>query len=96
MGSSASTHAGPVTSARNGHPLALAAGELAGPMREPMAEPDLLEHRGGAAAYFLLRRAPDGERHRDVLERRELGQQMVELVDEAERLVAQPSLRRLA
>ncbi len=49
-----------------------------------------------AAASSCARRrrhAPDHERHRDVLHRAELRQQMVELVDEAERAIAHLAAR---
>ena len=52
--------------------------------------------RAGALARFNRRHASDQERHGHVLQRGELHQQMMELVDEAERFVAQPAARRLA
>jgi hypothetical protein len=55
---------------------------------EALAEADFLEHAGGPAVRLAAVHAADDERHGDVLERRELRQQMVELIDEAERRVA--------
>ena len=54
-----------------------------------MAEPHLLEHRPGLGIGLQARHAPDVQRHRNVLERAELGQQMMELIHETEALVAQ-------
>src|SRR5690606_40860596 len=74
-----------------GRALPLAAGELPWTVRQPLAETDPLEQLARGALGLRNLDAPHEERHRDVLERRELGQQMVELVDEAERTVAQPA-----
>ena len=74
--------------ARDRDALALAARELRRPVLQPRAEADLAEHVGGARARLGGGEAADAQRHRDVVERGELGQQMVELVDEAEMAVA--------
>ena len=50
--------------------------------------PTWAERFGGARARLGGGEAADAQRHGDVVERRELGQQMVELVDEAEMAVA--------
>src|SRR3954464_9328803 len=57
-------------------------------MIETMAKPDLAEHALGARQRVGLLQAPDEERHGDILGGAELGQQVMELVDEAERGVA--------
>src|SRR3954464_8196234 len=57
-------------------------------MIETMAKPDLAEHALGARQRVGPLQAPDEERHGDVLSGAELGQQVMELVDEAERGVA--------
>src|SRR3546814_5771447 len=49
---------------------------------------------GGAFLGFRLRFAPDQLRQHDILDRVEIGQQMVELIDEADLLA--PRLRPLA
>jgi len=69
--------------------LALSAGEFAGAMLQPRAEPDLGENRRRLPFRCRLVHAPDQQRHRDVLQRGEFRQQVVELIDEAERFVAQ-------
>src|SRR3954454_10850788 len=57
-------------------------------MIETMAKPDLAEHALGARQRVGPLQAPDEERHGDILGGAELGQQVMELVDEAERGVA--------
>jgi hypothetical protein len=76
--------------ARERRALPLAARELTGRMVEPLPQADFAQDRGGPLVRGRARHAPDQQGHRDVLERRELHQEMVELVHEAERLVAQP------
>ena len=75
--------------ARDRGALPLAARQLRRPVREPRAEPDAFERSARPLPRFSRRHAPHEQRHRHVLERGELGQQMMELVDEAERAVAQ-------
>jgi hypothetical protein len=58
---------------------------------EALGEADLLQHHGRSFARFGRESASDEERHRHVLERSELHQQMMELVDEAERCVPRQS-----
>ena len=82
--------------ARQRHALALTAGQLTRAMRGALGEPDALEQRPRPGAGRLRRFAPDVQRHGDVLERAELGQEMMELVDETERAVAHASALRLA
>ena len=89
VGSSASTQSGAPASAR-----AIATRWRSPPEScdgrccEPLAEADLAERLGGARARLGGGQAADAQRHRDVVERGELGQQVVELVDEAEMAVA--------
>ena len=75
--------------ARHGGPLALAAAQFARLVAEAHAEPDPSEQFAGALARLADRRAADQQRHADVFERGEFRQQVMELVDEAERAVAQ-------
>ena len=85
-GSSARMTEGPFASAlATATPLLLAAGELARPVRRAVVETDALEASLGArsAASWLVAPAMR-QRHHDVLERRELPQQVVELEDEAD------------
>ena len=92
VGSSASTMRGRVTSARATAARCRSPPEAAtGRCVEPLAETDALEQPARLARR--LRRAPCGaqERHRHVFERGELRQQVVKLVDETHRLVAQPT-----
>src|SRR4051812_41763370 len=70
--------------ARDRDALLLAAGKLRGPMLEPLLEAEIAEQLGGARARLFLPEAADHLRHHDVLDRRELRQQMVKLVDEAD------------
>jgi hypothetical protein len=79
--------------ARDRDPLALAARELRRPVLEPRAEAELAERVGGARPRLDRGDAADAQRHGDVVERRELGQEMVELVDEAEMAIAPFALR---
>ena len=53
-----------------------------------MPEPDLAEHAARALERFASRHAADEERHRHVLHRAELGQEVMKLVYEAERRIA--------
>ena len=73
----------------DGDALLLAAGKLGRPVVEPRAEPELAEQLLGAGAGGVGVGAVDDVRQHDVLARVEVGQQMVELVDEAERVAAQ-------
>jgi hypothetical protein len=75
--------------------LTLAAGQLTGPMLESRAEPHPHEQLACALARLVDRRAADQQRHRDVLERSELGKQVVKLVHEAELAIAQLAALRI-
>ena len=75
--------------AGDGDALTLAAGKLTRTMRETMTEADLLEDRSGARQRLGAGHAANEERHGGVFLRGKLGQQMVELVDEAKRTIAQ-------
>ena len=57
-------------------------------MARSLTEADLLQHRLRLRFRLGRRDAANRKRHRDVLERGELGQQMMELIDEAERAIA--------
>src|SRR5512145_2342925 len=70
--------------AREGAALALAARELAGLVLEARAEADFGEDLLGARARRGLIHPADVERHGDVLDRGELRQEVVELVDETQ------------
>ena len=78
-----------------GRALAFTAGEFTRPVCKTMPEADRLQTRGGTRERLATRAAADQQRHRDVLQCAELGQQMVELVQEAERPVAQTGERAL-
>jgi hypothetical protein len=91
VGSSASTQAGSRDQGTgDGHALALAARQLRRVVGQPRASPTLVSMR--AAARRCDGHAADAQRHRHVVQRAELGQQVVELVDEAQVLVAPAAL----
>ena len=101
VGSSASTHRGSVTSARASATRCRSPPESSpGRCLTRCPSPTRSSIRCAAARALGRGHAPDRERHRDVLQRGELRQQVVELVDEAERAVAHarrvpsPSARR--
>ena len=96
VGSSASAGGLGHEGAREGAALALAARELARLVLEARAEADLLQDLRRAAARLVAVHPADEERHRHVLHRGELGKEVVELVDEAERAVAHPPALGLA
>src|SRR5690606_22664216 len=75
---------------RTGHgdPLLLAARELSRLVGLPSLETDLREERASPVARGTVPAAADQRRHHDVLERRELTQQVVELEDEADVAIA--------
>src|ERR1019366_1104813 len=75
--------------AGEGYALLLASRELARPVLDALLEPDLLEESVGARLELALRFALHEPRHEHVLERGELGEQMVELEHEANRSVPQ-------
>jgi hypothetical protein len=79
--------------ARDGDALLLAARQLAGPVLDAVAKPDLLDQltrqRRPIAPLRLLGAAGDERRHQDVLDDRALRQQAVILKDEADLLVAE-------
>ena len=75
--------------AGNGGPLAFAAGELRGTMIQAFGQSDARQQSLRLVLGRPRIHAAHQQRHRHVLERRELGQQMMELVDEAHRMVAQ-------
>jgi hypothetical protein len=82
--------------ARDRHPLALAARELGRAVQQALAQADPIEPMRGLGGGGLARQAPDPERHRHIVLRAELGQQMVELVDETQVAVARLALLRRA
>src|SRR5215469_3635644 len=58
-------------------------------MMESLAETDALQELAGGLACVGYVGAAHQKRHRDVLQRGELRQQVMELIDESERAVAQ-------
>src|SRR4051812_20203586 len=70
--------------AREGAALALAARELARLVLETMAEADFFQDLLRPLERKLFIHAPYEKRHRDVLDRGELAEQVMELIDEAE------------
>jgi hypothetical protein len=64
-------------------------------VHQPFAEADALENGARALHRGVLRFTPHQQRHGDVFQRRELRQQVMELVDEAECAVAQLAARLL-
>jgi hypothetical protein len=97
VGSSASTQAGRGDDgARDRGALALAAGQFGRMMVTRCGQSDRRQRFGVRRRAPRQRCAPDRQRQRDVVERGELGQQMMELVDEAEPLVAQLAALGLA
>src|SRR5215207_5576928 len=68
--------------ARDGHALLLAAGEFAGRVSQPRAEPDLLHHLARAGERLAPAHARHEQGQRGVLLRREVREQVVELEDE--------------
>ena len=75
--------------ARECDTLALAARKLARQMADAMLEADARQHVVGTGPRRALVHSPNRERHGDVLQRSELRQQVMELVDEPERAIAQ-------
>ena len=73
----------------NGHTLTFAPGELRRKVIEPVPEPHGFERGPSLRARFRPVHPADEERHRRIVERRELGKQVVELIDEAEAPVSQ-------
>src|SRR5439155_9257001 len=74
----------------------LAPRQLAGPVSDALLETDPLEQLERARARGHHRPAPDQARQHDVLERGEVGEEMVELEDEPDLAVAEvgePTLR---
>jgi len=63
-------------------------------VQQTFGQPDLGQHLGRLGARLGARHAADPQRHGDVVARAELGQQVVELVDEAQVAVAQRALLR--
>lgn len=75
--------------AGEGDALLLATRELAGAVADAVLEADLFEQGHAAVLHLTQRLALDQPGHGDVLEGGELGEQVVKLEDEADRLVAQ-------
>ena len=74
---------------RDGDALLLAARQFGGAMVEALGEAEEIEKLAGALARFARREPTDELRHDHVLEGGELGQEVMELVDEADLLAAQ-------
>ncbi|MNH15811.1 hypothetical protein D3C79_754330 [compost metagenome] len=75
--------------AGNRYPLALTTGQLGRFVAQAMSQANAREQRFGALARFGDGGAADQQRHAHVLQRGEFRQQVMELVDEAQRAVAQ-------
>ena len=73
----------------NGHALTLATGQLCRLVRQPMTETHTLQQRRSALTRLGNGHPTNQQRHADVFQGAELGEQMVELIDEAQRPVAQ-------
>ena len=73
--------------------LALAAGEFARPMPHARRQANLRQRRLRRGSRLRQGFAADAQRHRHIVQRAELGQQVVELIDEAQVLVAPAALR---
>ncbi len=78
---------------RHGGTLALATGQLARLVVQAMAQADRFQQRGRTLAGFGHAGTGQHHRHHHVFQRGEFRQQVVELVDEAQRLVAQQATR---
>jgi len=74
--------------------LALAARQLAREVTHALLQADTLEHRRRLCVRVAGREPPDRERHRNILERAEFGQQVMELIDEAEGAIAHATTLR--
>ena len=88
-------HAGRVRhqGAGDRHALAFAAREFGRAVLHAVLQAHGGQHLLGLPVHLRQRQAADPQRHADVVQRAEFGQQVVELVDEAEVFVAQPPLR---
>src|SRR5690606_31529005 len=75
--------------AGNGHALLLAPRKRAGLVVEPLAQPEAAKQRARTPAGLPLVGAEDELRDDDILQRREIGQQMMKLIDEAQLLATQ-------
>ncbi len=64
-------------------------------MIQPSAQTHSFQERRGMIARLIHRRTPYQQRHGYVLQRTEFRQQVVELVDEAQRAVTQLAARRI-
>ena len=90
VGSSASRNSGLADQGPGQHhPLLLAPGKLARPVRGAGAQPDFLQPRQRRRRGFRVGNAPDQQRHHHVLQRRELRQQVVNLPDKTDFPVAE-------
>ena len=70
------------------HPLLLAPRQLCRPVIEPLCQPQILEQLDGPGLGFRARETADHLRQQHIFQRRELRQQMVRLVDEADLVAA--------
>ena len=69
---------------RHGSPLALAAAELRRLVGRPVAKSEIFYQFHGPAPRLCTAASADESRHLDILEQRELRQQLMELEDEAD------------
>src|SRR5690606_40190350 len=81
---------------RQGDPLALATGKLAGVMLHTVIQTHLSQHLSRMFTRYRTLLAPYDQGHGHVIDRRELRQQVMELIHEAEALVAQSAAIALA
>ena len=84
-----------VVTSRGGSRVLLAAGQHAGPVLQALTEADALQQFFRATRRFACRHPRNPHRHLDVLERRELRQQVMELEDEADVPVPELDQRRI-
>ncbi len=80
---------------RHGGALAFAAGELAGLVLQAVAQADGLQQRPGALRSILYTGPVEQHRQHHVFQRGEFRQQVVELIDEAKRPVAECTACRI-
>ena len=78
--------------ARDRDALSLAAREFSGSMPQALAQTHCLQCLAGARMARLDRIAADPQRHRHVVQRAELGQQVMKLINKTQVLIAQAPL----
>ena len=78
--------------AGNRHPLALAAGQLGRAVLHALGQPHRAQGQGRRLQSLRPGLTADQQRHGDVFQRRQFGQQMVKLIDKAQVQIAQAAL----